>query len=66
MTMPLINLRTSLASVDRCDELLLAMSAMLAEQTGKPEDYVMTLLESGVPMTFGGTSARAAILLSNK
>ena len=60
--MPLINLRTSLASVDRCDELLLEMSAILAEQTGKPEGYVMTLLESGVPMTFGGTFAPAAFV----
>ena len=40
--MPLINLRTSLEFVDRRDELLLELSAMLAEQTGKPEDYVMT------------------------
>ena len=60
--MPLINLRTSLASVDRCDELLLEMSALLAEQTGKPEDYVMTLLETEVPMTFAGTSAPAAFV----
>ena len=60
--MPLINLRTSLASVDRRDELLLEMSALLAEQTGKPEDYVMTLLETDVPMTFAGTSAPAAFV----
>ena len=60
--MPLINLRTSLASVDRRDELLLELSAKLAEQTGKPEDYVMTLLETNVPMTFGGSSAPAALV----
>ena len=60
--MPLINLRTSVTSVDRCEELLLEMSATLAEQTGKPEDYVMTLLETDVPMTFGGTSAPAALV----
>ena len=51
--MPLITLRTSLASVDRRDELLLELSAMLAEQTGKPEAYVMTLLETDVPMKIG-------------
>ena len=61
-SMPLINLRTSLASVERRNELLLEMSAMLAEQTGKPEEYVMTLLETDVPMTFGGTAAPAAFV----
>ena len=60
--MPLINLRTSLASVDHRDELLLELSAKLAEQTGKPEDYVMTLLETDVPMTFAGSSAPAAFV----
>ena len=58
--MPLINLRTSLASIDHRDELLLELSAMLAKQTGKPEEYVMTLLETDVPMTFGGSSAPTA------
>ena len=60
--MPLINLRTSLAAVESRDELLLELSAMLAEQTGKPEDYVMTLLETDVPMTFAGSSAPAAFV----
>ena len=54
--MPLINVRTSLASVDEAEALLKQMSALLAEQTGKPEAYVMTLLETGVPMTFAGST----------
>ena len=54
--MPLINLRTSLISVDDDDGLLLQLSSLLAELTGKPEAYVMTLLETGVPMTFAGTT----------
>lgn len=54
--MPLINVRTSLASVDNPEGLLKELSAALAQQTGKPETYVMTLLESGVPMTFAGSS----------
>ena len=53
--MPLINLRTSLASVDDADGSLQQLSSLLAEQTGKPEAYVMTLLETGVPMTFAGS-----------
>ncbi len=58
--MPLINLRTSLASIEHRDELLLELSAKLVEQSGKPEDYVMTLLETDVPMTFAGSLAPAA------
>ena len=60
--MPLINLRTSLASVDNHEQLLLEMSSLLAEQTGKPEAYVMTLLETGVPMTFAGSAEPAAFV----
>lgn len=60
--MPLINLRTSLPAVDNRDELLCELSSMLAEQTGKPEDYVMTLLETGVPMTFAGSTEPAAFV----
>ena len=58
--MPLINVRTSLASVDDGDGLLQQLSLLLAEQTGKPEAYVMTLLETGVPMTFAGSSEPCA------
>ena len=58
--MPLINVRTSLPCVDDADELLKALSATLAQQTGKPEAYVMTLLETAVPMTFAGTTEPCA------
>jgi len=53
---PLINVRTSLASVDNADALLKELSAALAQQTGKPESYVMTMLETAVPMTFAASS----------
>ncbi|MFL0788811.1 MAG: phenylpyruvate tautomerase MIF-related protein [Prochlorococcus sp.] len=58
--MPLINVRTSLASVDDADGLLKQLSKTLANETGKPETYVMTLLELGVPMTFAGSSEACA------
>ena len=58
--MPLINLRTSLSSLEDEDALLLELSSTLAEQTGKPESFVMTLLETGVPMTFAGTAEPSA------
>jgi phenylpyruvate tautomerase PptA (4-oxalocrotonate tautomerase family) len=54
--MPLINVRTSLPAVDDATSLLQDLSAELAEQTGKPEAYVMALLETAVPMTFAGSS----------
>lgn len=58
--MPLINVRTSLPAVDDATALLQQLSASLAEQTGKPESYVMTLLETGVPMTFAGSAEPCA------
>ena len=53
--MPLINLRTSLPAVADAEGLLLELSSALAQQTGKPEGYVMTMLETAVPMTFGAS-----------
>ena len=54
--MPLINVRTSLPELADAAGLLKELSAALAQQTGKPESYVMTLLETAVPMTFAGSS----------
>ena len=51
--MPLINVRTSLPQLEQSDALLKALSAELARQTGKPERYVMALLENAVPMRSG-------------
>ncbi len=55
--MPLIKIQTSIANPqsDQVTDLLKQLSASLAKHTGKPESYVMTAFESGVPMTFGGT-----------
>lgn len=56
--MPLIKVQTSIAGTEKssADALLKSLSASLAKHTGKPESYVMTALESGVSMTFGGTT----------
>jgi len=54
--MPLITVRTSLPVVEDAPALLQDLSAALAAQTGKPEAYVMTLLDTAVPMTMGGSS----------
>ncbi len=56
--MPLIKIQTSVDSPDRLrvEALLKQLSAALAKHLGKPESYVMTAFESGVPMTFAGTT----------
>lgn len=55
--MPLIKVQTSIAAeLTAIDTLLKQLSASLAKHTGKPESYVMTALEPGVKMTFGGSS----------
>ena len=55
--MPLIKVQTSApAAPQQVESLLKTLSASLAKHTGKPESYVMTALEPGVAMTFGGTT----------
>ncbi|MBD0267218.1 MAG: hypothetical protein ICV77_02880 [Cyanobacteria bacterium Co-bin8] len=56
--MPLIKVQTSLAAPDQdqVESLLKDLSASLASHLSKPEAYVMTAFESGIPMTFGGTT----------
>ena len=54
--MPLINVRTNILNVQDADALLKKLSAALARSTGKPESYVMTLLDSGIPMSFAGSN----------
>ncbi|AZB71853.1 phenylpyruvate tautomerase MIF-related protein [Synechococcus elongatus] len=55
--MPLIKLQTSIAALpsEQTTALLKSLSSTLAQQLGKPERYVMTLLETNIPMTFAGT-----------
>ena len=58
--MPLIKVKTNIVDVQAPDTLLKRLSAALAAATGKPESYVMTLLDSGVPMTFAGSEEPCA------
>ena len=53
--MPLINVKTSLPDVENTELLLKNLSNKLSELTCKPEQFVMTLLQTNVPMTFGGS-----------
>ena len=61
--MPLINIRTNISEVQAPDDLLKRLSAALAASTGKSESYVMTLLDSGVPMTFAGSEEPCAYVV---
>jgi phenylpyruvate tautomerase len=61
--MPVLKLQTNLAVVGQQAETMLRQaSAAAAELLGKPERYVVAILEADTPMTFGGTTAPAAYL----
>ena len=54
--MPLIKVQTSaIVDLDQKAFILKQLSQQLAIQINKPEDYVMTILDTKVAMTFGGT-----------
>ena len=54
--MPFIKINTSSKSVVENDDLLQKnISKMVAELTGKPENYVMTMIQEDSQMTFAGT-----------
>ncbi|AFY31275.1 phenylpyruvate tautomerase MIF-related protein [Calothrix sp. PCC 7507] len=56
--MPLIKVQTSVTAPEKAEieVMLKSLSAKLAKHTGKPESYVMTAFEPGIPMTFAGTT----------
>ncbi|HHP7230912.1 MAG TPA: phenylpyruvate tautomerase MIF-related protein [Xenococcaceae cyanobacterium] len=55
--MPLIKVQSSVAAPEKAkiENLLKTLSAKVAKHFGKPESYVMTIFESDIPMTFGGS-----------
>lgn len=61
--MPLVVLRTTAAIPDASREpLLQELSRLVASQTGKPESYVMTLLEPAAAMTMAGSPAASCFV----
>jgi len=61
--MPLVQVFTSAAApADGAKPLLAELSKLAAAAFGKPERWVMTCLVPGLPMTFGGTGAPAALV----
>jgi phenylpyruvate tautomerase PptA (4-oxalocrotonate tautomerase family) len=58
--MPLAKITTSAEpTAEQKSALLGRLSKLLATELGKPEAYVMTAIETGAAMTFGGTDAPA-------
>jgi phenylpyruvate tautomerase len=58
--MPLIKIQTSISiTADRSTTLLKQLSAQLATHTGKPETYVMSVIEGDVFMALGSTTEPA-------
>ena len=54
--MPFIQINTSSKSVVENDDLLQEdISRMIADLTGKPENYVMTMIQRDTKMTFAGS-----------
>ena len=55
--MPLIQINTSCKSIVENDDLLQKdISKMVAKLTGKPESYVMTIIQRDTKMTFAGSN----------
>ena len=61
--MPLLKIETnSKLSNDKRDALLKKASRAVAQQLGKPEAYMMVILETERPMIFAGSSEPAAFM----
>ncbi len=55
--MPLALVRTSLNAIYDKNDFLTKLSSQISLLTGKPENYVMTILQSNIPMTFAGNDS---------
>ena len=53
--MPFIQISTSSKSIVDNDLLQKELSKTIADLTGKPERYVMTMIQNNTPMTFAGS-----------
>ncbi len=52
--MPLINIRTSIPEIKDEDTFLKEISLKVSQLTGKPEKYVMAMIQTNTAMIFGG------------
>jgi phenylpyruvate tautomerase PptA (4-oxalocrotonate tautomerase family) len=61
MIMPYISLQTNAEITDR-DTFLEDLSALGSRELGKPESYVMTAIDDGARMLFGGSADPCAFV----
>ena len=62
-TMPLLKIQTNVSVPDgRRDALLKKISQTIAQQLGKPEQYMMVSVEADRPMVFAGKNEAAAFM----
>tara|TARA_Y100001968_G_scaffold306146_1_gene322697 strand:- start:377 stop:715 length:339 start_codon:yes stop_codon:yes gene_type:complete len=54
--MPLISLKTSLPEIEDLNGLIKELSKQLSVLTEKPEQYVMAMIETNIPMSFSGSN----------
>lgn len=59
--MPYLNIKTN-QTIENPVKLIQKASQTIAKVAGKPESYVMVVVESGLAMSFGGSDAPAAFL----
>ena len=59
--MPFLKIQTN-KEISDSSESLKKLSSFTAEILGKPQTYVMTSLESNLPMTFGGSDNPLAFI----
>ncbi len=59
--MPVLKIQTNATVADERAFIVKASEAV-ADDLGKPERYVMVVLEQGMPLLFGGSDAPAAYL----
>ncbi|QGY40587.1 hypothetical protein GM415_10775 [Pseudodesulfovibrio cashew] len=57
--MPFIKVETNV-SAPGAEETVKALSALAADMLGKPEQYVLAILEDGKTLVFGGSAEPAA------
>ena len=60
--MPLIRIQSSVKEIKNEDKFLEEISKELANQTNKPEKYVMTILEINQKMLFGCSSGECCFV----
>lgn len=60
--MPFIRVETNVDVGAKSDEITAKLSKVVSEATGKPENYVMVVLQDKLKLSFAGTPEPAALV----